>query len=174
LHGTSGVTRPEVECPQRHSKSIRRLIMWRVTELYGAHRRRRRRRCREDCVSGSDRLEDLAVQRLRMPPTPPMSAPGGLARRFWGTAFENGMPVMSLRDQSLPNTMARNRTLRRAVAVGEDAVKSVSSGLTDWKSRDAECADTTYVGARRPCTAFLGRRLRKSYACHVIAQAFNA
>ena len=27
------------------------LIIWRVTELYGAQWRRRRRRCREDCVS---------------------------------------------------------------------------------------------------------------------------
>jgi hypothetical protein len=27
-----------------------RLIQWRVTELYGAQWRRRRRRCREDCA----------------------------------------------------------------------------------------------------------------------------
>ena len=31
---------------------------WRVTELYGAQWRRRRRRCREDCISEIDRLED--------------------------------------------------------------------------------------------------------------------
>jgi hypothetical protein len=54
-------------------------------------------------------------------------------------------------------------------------VKIVSSGLTDyWKSRDAECADTAYNGARRPGTAFLGRRVRKSYTRNVIARAFTA
>jgi len=37
--------------------------------------------------------------------------------------------------------------------------------MTDWKCRDAECAESTYVGARRPCTAFLGRRVRKSHYC---------
>ena len=47
-------------------------------------------------------------------PTPPMSAPGGLARRLWGTASANGMSATSARDQSHPNSMARRRTLRRA------------------------------------------------------------
>jgi hypothetical protein len=62
------------------------------------------------------------------------------------------------------------------VGVGEDAVKNVSSGmrrLTDWKFRDAEFAESTYVGCRRPCTAFLGRRVRESYVRNVIAQAFT-
>ena len=36
--------------------------------------------------------------------------------------------------------------------------------MGDWKFIDAECADTTYVGARRPCTAFLGRRVMGSAA----------
>jgi len=46
--------------------------------------------------------------------------------------------------------------------------------LTEWKFRDTEYADITYVGARRPCTAFLGRRVRKPNARNVIAQAFIA
>ena len=58
--------------------------------------------------------------------------------------------------------MARHRTLRRATAsASEDALKSVYSWLTEKKFRDAECADITYVGARRPCMAFLGRRVRE-------------
>jgi len=62
LHGASGATRPSMECSQRHRTNTHRLISWRVTELYGAQRRQRRRRCREDCVLWgyelvSDRLE---------------------------------------------------------------------------------------------------------------------
>ena len=48
--------------------------------------------------------------------TSPMSAPGGLARRLWGTASANEMPATSPRDHSPPNTMARHRTLRREMA----------------------------------------------------------
>ena len=59
---------------------------------------------------------------------------------------------------------------RNGVGVGEDAVKIVSSGVTDWKFRDAECADTAYVGTRRPCTALMGRCVRKWNARNVIAQ----
>jgi hypothetical protein len=97
LHGASGVTHPQTKCPQRHRATKQCLIQWRVTELYGARWRRRRRRCREDRVPGSDRLED-------------------------------------------------------------------------WKFRDCECADTAYVGARRPCTALLGHRVRKWNARDVIAR----
>jgi hypothetical protein len=68
-----------------------------------------------------------------------------------------------------------NFTARNGVGVGEDAVKIVSSGLTDyWKFRDATCADTAYVGARRPCTTFLGRRVRKWIAQSLIAQSIAA
>ena len=49
-------------------------------------------------------------------PTPPMSAPGGLARRFWGDASANHM---SLREHSAPNIMARHGTLRRATQCAE-------------------------------------------------------
>ena len=50
--------RPEIICSQRHRATNHLLIIWRVTELYDAQWRRRRRRCREDCVySGSDRLK---------------------------------------------------------------------------------------------------------------------
>jgi hypothetical protein len=61
----------------------------------------------------------------------------------------------------------------RCVGVGEDAVKNVSSWADKRKFRDAECADTTYVGARRPCTAFLERRVGRSFARNVIAQPFT-
>jgi len=64
--------------------------------------------------------------------------------------------------------------VRDGVGVGKDAVKNVSSWADRSKFRDAECANTTYVGARRPCTAFLERRVRKSHARNVIAQAFTA
>jgi hypothetical protein len=47
-------------------------------------------------------------------------------------------------------------------------------GLTNWKFRDAECANTTYVGARRPCTDILGRRVRKCNARNVIARPIIA
>ena len=40
-------------CPQHRCAITRRLITWRVTELYGARWRRRRRRCREDGSSGA-------------------------------------------------------------------------------------------------------------------------
>jgi len=49
-------------------------------------------------------------------PTPPMSAPGGLARRFWSDASANHMSVTSLRDHSPPTRMALHCSLRRATA----------------------------------------------------------
>ena len=52
LHRASEATRPHITCPQRHRANNRRLIIWRVTELYGTQWRQRRRRCLEDCVSG--------------------------------------------------------------------------------------------------------------------------
>ena len=36
LQGASGATRPQIICPQRRCANNRRLITWRVTELYGA------------------------------------------------------------------------------------------------------------------------------------------
>jgi len=48
LHGASGATRPQMECPQRRRTTNHRIFRWRVTELYAAPWRRRRRRCRED------------------------------------------------------------------------------------------------------------------------------
>ena len=52
-------------------------------------------------------------------PTPPMSAPGGLARRFWGDASANHMSVTSLREHALPNIMGHHRRLRRATPSAE-------------------------------------------------------
>ena len=57
---------------------------------------------------------------------PPVSAPGGLARRFWGTASADEMPATSPSEQSPPNHMTRPRTVRRAMASA-----SVSSGGFD-------------------------------------------
>ena len=37
-----------------------------------------------------------------------MSAPGGLARRFWDTASANQMPATSCRRHSMPDTMANS------------------------------------------------------------------
>ena len=47
---------------------------------------------------------------------PPLSAPGGLARRSCGDASVHDMSVTSFRNPSRPNNMARHRTLRRALA----------------------------------------------------------
>jgi hypothetical protein len=91
LHGVSGATRPQIICLQRRCASNYRLIQWFVTELYG-----------RNGVSGTD--AGICCQ------------PGGLARRFWGTASANGMPKTSSRDQSPRNSMTRHRTLRHATA----------------------------------------------------------
>ena len=52
LQGASGATRPQMKCPQRRCANNRRLMTWRVIELYGAQWRRRRRRCREGGLLG--------------------------------------------------------------------------------------------------------------------------
>jgi len=44
--GASGARRTHMMCPQHLCAVTRRLITWRVIELYGARWRRRRRRCR--------------------------------------------------------------------------------------------------------------------------------
>ena len=109
-------------------------------------------------------------------PTPPMSAPGALARRLWDNASAYDMLATSSRDQSPPNNMARHRTLRRAVASASAKMPRRLSplGLTDGKFRDAECADTAYVGAIQPCEALMRRRVRTSYVRNNVAQTFTA
>ena len=110
-------------------------------------------------------------------PTPPMSAPGGLARRLWDHASANHMPATSMRRHSPPNNMALCRTLRRAMASASAKMPRrlcILGVMTDRKFRDTECADIAYVGASRPCTALLGRRVRKWYARDVNAQTFAA
>jgi hypothetical protein len=52
------------------------------------------------------------INQTQNAPTSPMSAPGALARRFWGDASTNKMPATQLRKHPSPNTMARHRTLR--------------------------------------------------------------
>jgi hypothetical protein len=49
-------------------------------------------------------------------PTPPMSAPGGLARRLCGDASVHAMSATTLRNHLLLNNLARHRSLRRAMA----------------------------------------------------------
>ena len=99
LHGASGATPQQIICPQRHCGSTHRLIQWHVTEVYG----------RNGVGVGEDAakivflgLTDLKTgsSETANAPTMPMSAPGGLTRRFWGTASANRMPVTSSRDQS--------------------------------------------------------------------------
>ena len=68
---------------------------------------------------------------------------------------------------------------RSGVGVGEDAAKIVFLRPTDLKTgsrkfRDREGADTAYVGARRPCTALLGQRVRKWNARNFIARPIMA
>ena len=72
--------------------------------------------------------------------------------------------------ESMGSRQAEKNRKKRA----RDKTRAVSTGLTKRKFRDAECADITYVGARRPCPAFLGRRVRQSNARNVMAQAFIA
>jgi len=138
---------------------------------------RRHRWCREGVLQGHS---DVRGSQHDANTTYVGARAGGLARRFWGegNASANGMPTMSMRNHSLPNNMARHRTLRRAMASASAKMprRLCLLGLTEvyWKFSVAECADTAYVGARRPCTALLGRRARKLYARDVNAQTFAA
>jgi hypothetical protein len=45
--------------------------------------------------------------------------------------------------------------------------------MSDWKFRDAECDNNAYVGARRPCKALMGRRVRTCYIRSDVAQSFT-
>ena len=108
LNGASRATRTQMICPQRHHATNHRLITWRVTELYGAKRRRRQQRCREILFSGG--CDKTGSSETASAPTPSMSALGALLPRFLGNASANHMPAMSSRKQSPPNTMARHRT----------------------------------------------------------------
>jgi hypothetical protein len=100
-----------MECPKRHRMTNHCLTTWRLTELYAEPWRRRRRRCREDCILWVLTDVKLEVQSCR-----PMSVPGGLARRFGGNVSANGMPTMSLRRRLPPISVSPRRTLRRAMA----------------------------------------------------------
>ena len=130
----------------------------------------------KDVSSGSDRLEvwkfrdcecaDTAFVGARRPCTALL----GHRVRKWNARDVIARPITTLHNGASPNFTACD-----GVGVGEDAVKKVSSGgMTNWKFRDAECAESTFVGAGHPCKAFLGRRVRKSYARNVIMQAFTA
>jgi len=73
---------------------------------------------------------------------PPLSAPGAIARRFWGDTPANGMPATSSRKHSPVNIMARPRTLRRAIASASAKMprRLCPLGLTAGNCRDAEWA----------------------------------
>jgi len=87
---------------------------------------------------------------------------GGHARRFCGDASEHNMSVTLLRNHSWPQNMARHRALRRGLESKSAKLprRLCLLGLTDWKCRDAACADTTFVDAGRPCKALLWGRVR--------------
>ena len=57
---------------------------------------------------------------------------------------------------------------------GTNTMNEDQDSLLDGKFRDCECADTAYVGARRPCTALLGHRVRKWNARNVIARTVTS
>jgi len=79
-----------------------------------------------------------------------------------GRHSSRNVSVMWFRNHSPRNDMARHRALRCELASASAKMprRLCVLGLTDWKCRDAECADTAFVGARRPCKALLGRRAR--------------
>ena len=115
LHGVSGATRSKTKCPQRHGTNMHRSIT-RASPNFTA---------RNGVGVGEDAAKIVFLglsdwktghSETANAPTPPMSAPGGLARRFWGTALANGMPATSSRNQSPSNELVRHRTLRRAMA----------------------------------------------------------
>jgi len=114
LHGASRATRPQVECPQRHRATNHRLMQWRVTELYDAQWRGVGEDAAKIVYSGG--YDKTGSSERQNAPTPHMSAPGGLARRFWGDASVYHMSVTSMREHSPTNIMARHQTLRRAMA----------------------------------------------------------
>jgi hypothetical protein len=115
LQGVSGATRPQIICPQRHCASSHRLIQWRVTELYGRNGVGGSKDAAKIVYSVYEYCDGFLTE-WKCRDAGICCQPGGLARRFWGTASANGMPATSSRDQSPPNTMARHRALRRATA----------------------------------------------------------
>jgi len=90
------------------------------------------------CILGVDRLKFRDAECTDAT----MLAPGALARHFWGDMSVNHMPAMASRKHSLPNTMARHRTLRRAMAPTSAKMprRLCLLGLTAGKCRDAEWA----------------------------------
>ena len=145
LHSISWATRPQMECPQRHRATDRRLIIWRVTlTLRRAMASASAKMPRRLCIMGVyTSMGDWKFVDAECAPTPPMSAPAALARRFWGDASANHMPATSLRRHSPPNTMARPRTVRCAMASAAAQLPrrscTLSGGyLNERKFRDAD------------------------------------
>ena len=91
LQGVSGATRPQIICPQRNCAGIHLLIQWRVTELYG-----------RNGVGGSKDAAKIVysvycdgfLTERKCTDACICCQPGGLARRFWGTASATGMPAI--------------------------------------------------------------------------------
>jgi hypothetical protein len=82
--------------------------------------------------------------------------------------------VMTLRAFHLRTRCPRSSVKSRLAPtqVVSACYEARTSGVALIKAR--HLCDTAYVGARRPCTAFMGRRIRKSNARNAIAQAFIA
>jgi hypothetical protein len=85
-----------------------------------------------------------------------MSAPGALARRFWGAASVHRMLATSLRKHSPPSTIARHGTLRpqwrwRQQRCREDCVLFVFWWFSDRVEVQRRCCQPAALqGASRP------------------------
>jgi hypothetical protein len=115
LHGASGATHPQMGCPQRHRATNHRLLQWRVTELYDAQWRRRRRRKmpRRSCILGVKTTHK--VQRERVD-TAYVNAGWSCKAFLMRRVRASYVSVTWLREHSPPSIMARHRSLRRAMA----------------------------------------------------------
>jgi len=134
----------------------------------------RHRRCREgdvlqghSTVLGSQHAYTIYVDARR-----PCTAHLGRRARKWHVRNFIAQSFTAQQHGASPNFTARN-----GLGVGEGAAKIVSAWsdrLEVWKFSDCECADTAYVGARRPCTALPGHRVCQWNARNVIPQTFTA
>ena len=77
---------------------------------------------------------------------------GGRLRRF----DVDAQPCTAYYNGASPDFTARN-----GIDVGEDAAKIVPAGSDSLKVQRRRMHRRHYVGARRPCTALLGRRVRE-------------
>jgi len=82
----------------------------------------------------------------------------------------------SSRDQAPPNKMARHPTLRRETASALAKMQRrlcILGVMIRQEVQRSRMRAHHYVGARRPCTALLGQRVREWNARNVIAPTLN-